>query len=158
MDEVLSGTAEEGEEGPLAQERKLVATAKKIGLFAAGIATQKYMQAIQDQQEIMGAIANMVIETYAMESAVLRAQKLAARDGEAGSALAAAMTRVYISGAMEKIESAARLVIAACAEGDMLRSQLAILRRLCKYEPFNTLALRRTIAQRVIETGKYMVA
>ena len=158
MDEVLSGTAEEGEDGPLAQERKLVATAKKIGLFAAGIATQKYMQAIQDQQEIMGAIANMVIETYAMESAVLRAQKLAARNGEAGAALAVAMTRVYITGAMEKIESAARLVIAACAEGDMLRSQLAILRRLCKYEPFNTLALRRTIAQRVIETGKYMVA
>src|SRR5579864_2904394 len=158
MDEVLSGTAEEGEEGPLAQERKLVATAKKIGLFAAGIATQKYMQAIQDQQEIMGAIANMTIETYAMESAVLRAQKLAARNGEAGAALAVAMTRVYMSGAMEKIESAAKLVIAACAEGDMLRSQLAILRRLSKYEPFNTLALRRTIAQRVIETGKYMVA
>ena len=158
MDEVLSGTTEEGEEGPLAQERKLVAMAKKIGLFAAGIATQKYMQAIQDQQEIMGAIANMVIETYAMESAVLRAQKLAARNGEAGAALAIAMTRVYMSGAMEKIESAARLVIAACAEGDMLRSQLAILRRLCKYEPFNTVALRRTIAQRVIETGKYMVA
>jgi butyryl-CoA dehydrogenase len=158
MDEVLSGSADEGEDGPLARERKLVATAKKIGLFAAGIATQKYMQAIQDQQEIMAAIANMVIETYAMESAVLRAQKLAARNGEAGAALAVAMTRVYISVAMEKIESAARLVIAACAEGDMLRSQLAILRRLCKYEPFNTLALRRTIAHRVIEMGKYMVA
>ena len=158
MDEVISGATDEGEEGPLAEERKLVAAAKKIGLFAAGIATQKYMQAIQDQQEIMGAIANMVIETYAMESAVLRAQKLAARNGEAGAALAVAMTRVYISGAMEKIESAARLVIAACAEGDMLRSQLAILRRLCKYEPFNTLALRRTIAHRVIEMGKYMVA
>ena len=158
MDEVLSGATEEGEEGLLAQERKRVATAKKIGLFAAGIATQKYMQAIQDQQEIMGAIANMVIETYAMESAVLRAQKLAARNGEAGAALAVAMTRVYMSGAMERIESAARLVIAACAEGDMLRSQLAILRRLCRHEPFNTLALRRTIAQRVIETGKYIVA
>jgi butyryl-CoA dehydrogenase len=158
MDEVISRTTEESEEGLLAQERKLVATAKKIGLFAAGIATQKYMQAIQDQQEIMGAIANMAIETYAMESAVLRAQKLAARNGEAGASLAVAMTRVYMSGAMEKIESAARLVIAACAEGDMLRSQLAILRRLSKYEPFNTLALRRTIAQRVIETGKYMVA
>jgi butyryl-CoA dehydrogenase len=116
------------------------------------------MQAIQDQPEIMGAIANIVIETYAMESAVLRAQKLAARNGEVGAALAVAMTRVYMSGAMEKIESAARMVVAACAEGDMLRSQLAILRRLCKYEPFNTLALRRTIAQRVIETGKYMVA
>jgi alkylation response protein AidB-like acyl-CoA dehydrogenase len=158
MDEVLSGTAEEGEEGLLARERKLVATAKKIGLFAAGIATQKYMQAIQDQQEIMGAIANMTIETYAMESAVLRAQKLAVRNGEAGCAHAVAMTRVYISGAMEKIESAARMVIAACSEGDMLRSQLAILRRLCKYEPFNTVALRQSIAQRVIEAGKYLVA
>ncbi len=62
-------------EGPLADERKLVAQAKKLGLFAAGAATQKYMQAIQDQQEIMGAIADMTIEIYAMESAVLRAQK-----------------------------------------------------------------------------------
>src|SRR5580765_149139 len=158
MDEVLSGSADEGEDGPLARERKLVATAKKIGLFAAGIATQKYMQAIQDQQEIMGAIANMTIETYAMESAVLRAQKLAARNGEAGCAHAIAMARVYMSGAMEKIESAARMVIAACAEGDMLRSQLAILRRLCKYEPFNTVALRQGIAQKVIETGKYLVS
>ena len=158
MDEVLSGTSDEIPEGPLADERKLVATAKKIGLFAAGIATQKYMMAIQDQQEIMGAIANMTIETYAMESAVLRAQKLAMRNGEAASALAVAMTRVYIAGAMEKIESAAKMVIAACADGDMLRSQLAILRRLCKYEPFNTVALRQTIAQRVIETGRYQVA
>ena len=158
MDEVLSGTSDDGEDGLLAPERKLVATAKKIGLFAAGIATQKYMQAIQDQQEIMGAIANMTIETYAMESAVLRAQKLAAQHGEAGCGHAVAMTRVYMSVALEKIESAARMVIAACAEGDMLRSQLAILRRLCKYEPFNTVALRQTIAQKVIETGKYVVA
>jgi len=157
MDEVLSGATDEGDEGALAAERKLVATARKVGLFAAGIATQKYMQAIQDQQEIMGAIANMVIETYAMESAVLRAQKLAARNGEAGCAHAIAMARVYISGAMERIESAARMVLAACSEGDMLRSQLAILRRLCKYEPFNTVALRQTIAQKVIESGKYLV-
>jgi len=157
MDEVLSGTTEDGDEGALAAERKLVATAKKIGLFAAGVATQKYMQAIQDQQEIMGAIANMVIETYAMESAVLRAQKLAARNGEAGCVHSIAMARVYMSGAMERIESAARMVLAACSEGDMLRSQLAILRRLCKYEPFNTVALRQTIAQKVIESGKYLV-
>ena len=158
MDEVLSGTKEDGVEGLLAEERKLVASAKKIALFAAGIATQKYMQAIQDQQEMMGAIANMTIETYAMESAVLRAQKLAARDGEAGAANALAMTRVYMSGALDKIEGAAKMVIAASSEGDMLRSQMAILRRLCKYEPFNTVALRQMIAQRVIEAGKYVVA
>jgi butyryl-CoA dehydrogenase len=158
MDEVLSGVRDEGPEGLLAEERKLVATAKKIGLFAAGVATQKYMQAIQDQQEIMGAIANMVIETYAMESGVLRAQKLAARNGEAGTSYAIAMTRVYLAGAIERIESAARMVIAACAEGDMLRSQMAVLRRLSKYEAWNTVALRQTIAQKVIETGKYTIA
>ena len=157
MDEVLSGTSDEISDAPLAQERKLVTTAKKIGLFAAGIATQRYMQAIQDQQEIMGAIANMTIETYAMESAVLRAQKLAMHNEET-SKHALNMTRVYISGAMDRIESAAKMVIAACAEGDMLRSQLAILRRLSKYEPFNIVALRQAIAQNVLENGKYLVA
>jgi len=157
MDEVLSGVREEGAEGLLAEERRLVATAKKVGLFAAGVATQRYMQAIQDQQEIMGAIANIAIETYAMESAVLRAQKLATCNGESGAANAITMARLYMAGALERIESAARMVIAASAEGDMLRSQMAILRRLCKYEPFNTVALRQAIAQKVIDTGKYAV-
>jgi alkylation response protein AidB-like acyl-CoA dehydrogenase len=158
MDEVLSGTRDEEAEGLLAEERRLVATAKKIGLFAAGVATQRYMQAIQDQQEIMGAIANIVIETYAMESAVLRAQKLAGQKGEPATTHAITMARLYMAGSLEKIESAARMVIAASAEGDMLRSQMAILRRLSKYEPFNTVALRQAIAQKVIEVGKYVVA
>jgi butyryl-CoA dehydrogenase len=156
MDEVLSGpSAGEELEGSLAEERKLVGQAKKLGLFAAGAATQKYMQAIQDQQEIMGAIADMTIETYAMESAVLRAQKIVDAKGEAAAALPVAMTRVYLSQAMEKVESAARKVIAAVADGDMMRTQLAILRRLAKYEPFNTIELRQQIAQRMIERGKY---
>jgi alkylation response protein AidB-like acyl-CoA dehydrogenase len=159
MDEVLSGPSmAEDLEGPLAEERKLVGQAKKLGLFAAGAATQKYMQAIQDQQEIMGAIADMTIETYAMESAVLRAQKLAETKGETAAALPIAMTRVYLSQAMEKVESAAKKVIAAVADGDMMRTQLAILRRLAKYEPFNTIELRQQIAQKVIERGKYTLA
>jgi butyryl-CoA dehydrogenase len=159
MDEVLSGPSiSEEPEGPLAEERKLVASAKKLGLFVAGAATQKFMQAIQDQQEVMGAIADMVIETYAMESAVLRAQKIADRNGENAASLPIAMTRVYLSQAMEKIEVAARKVIAAVADGDMLRTQLAILRRLAKHEPFNTIELRQQIAQKVIERGKYTLA
>ncbi|MGA7548874.1 MAG: acyl-CoA dehydrogenase family protein [Candidatus Sulfotelmatobacter sp.] len=159
MDEVLSGpSVGEDLEGPLADERKLVGQAKKLGLFAAGAATQKYMQAIQDQQEIMGAIADMTIESYAMESAVLRAQKIAETKGEAAAALPIAMTRVYLSQAIEKVESTAKKVVAAVADGDMLRTQLAILRRLAKYEPFNTIALRQHIAQKVIERGKYTLA
>src|SRR6202162_467163 len=159
MDEVLSGPSV-GEEldGLLTEERKVVGQAKKLGLFAAGAATQKYMQAIQDQQEIIGAIADMTIETYAMESAVLRAQKIAETKGEAAAAIPVAMTRVYLTQAMEKVESAAKKVIAAVADGDMLRTQLAILRRLAKYEPFNTIALRQQIAQKVIERGKYTLA
>src|SRR5215471_5560885 len=159
MDEVLSGPSmAEDLEGSLAEERKLVAQAKKLGLFAAGAATQKYMQAIQDQQEIMGAIADMTIETYAMESAVLRAQKIVDAKGEASAAMPLAMTHVYLAQSMEKIESAARKVIAAVADGDMLRTQLVILRRLAKYEPFNTVEDRQQIAQRMIERGKYTLA
>jgi hypothetical protein len=65
------------------------------------------------------------------------------------------MTRVYLSQAMEKIESAARKIIAAVADGDMLRTQLAILRRLGKHGPFNTIELRQQVAQKMIEQGKY---
>ena len=159
MDEVLSGPSQGEElEGALAQERKLVGQAKKLGLFAAGAATQKYMQAIEQQQEIMGAIADMTIEAYAMESAVLRAQKIVDTNGETAAALPIAMTRVYLSQAMERVEAAAKKIIAAVADGDMLRTQLAILRRLAKYEPFNTIELRQQIAQKVIERGKYTLA
>ena len=159
MDEVLSGPSSGEEiEGPLAEERRLVASAKKLGLFVAGAATQKYMLALQDQQEVLGAIADMTIEIYAMESAVLRTQKLAEQKGEASAALPIAMTRVYMTQALEKVEAAAKKVIADVADGDMLRTQLAIVRRLAKHEPFNTIALRQQIAQRTIERGKYTLA
>ena len=155
MDEVLSGARDNGAELPFAEECKIVQKAKKLGLFAAGVATQKYMQSIQDQQEIMAAIANMAIEIYAMESAVLRVQKLAA--GGTDVTHSRAMARVYLAAAFEKIESAARMVVAASAEGDMLQSQMAILRRLCKHDPFNTIALRQAVAQKVLESGKYVI-
>jgi len=159
MDEVVAGPlAGEDREGPLTEERKLVAQAKKLSLFAAGSATQKYMQALENQQEILGAIADMVMEVYAMESAVLRAQKISERAGRSAAGLPSAMTRVYLSLAMEKVEACARKIIAAVAEGDMLRTQLAILRRLAKYEPFNTIALRQQIAQAILEKGKYSLA
>lgn len=159
MDEVLAGpsTADEAE-GLLAEEQKLVASMKKLGLFAAGAATQKYMQAIQDQQEIMGAIADMTMEVYAMESALIRAQKIAAAQGEAAAALPIAATRLYLAKAADKIESSARKVIAAVADGDMLRTQLSILRRLAKRDPYNVIELQQQIAEKVIERGKYTLA
>jgi butyryl-CoA dehydrogenase len=156
MDEVLSGpSASEEFDGVLAEEQKLVAAAKKLGLFAAGAATQKYMMQIEQQQEIMGAIADMVIEVYAMESVLLRTIKLASVQGDSTAALPIAMTRVYLSQAMDKIEASARKIIADVAEGDMLRTQMAILRRLGKHDPVNTVGLRQEIAEKVIERGRY---
>ena len=159
MDEVMAGpTASEEVEGPLANERKMLANAKKLGLLASGVASQKYMMGLQDQQEIMGAIADMVIEAYALDSAILRTEKLIQRDGEAKSKLAIAYTQVYAQTAFEAIESCARKVVAACAEGDMLRTQMAIVKRLSKFEPVNVIALRQQIADRVTEAGKYVIA
>jgi alkylation response protein AidB-like acyl-CoA dehydrogenase len=156
MEEVLSGpSSTEDAEGLLAEEQKLVASAKKLGLFAAGAATQKYMQAIEEQQEIMGAIADMVIEIYAMETVLLRTMKISAAKGESAAALPIAMARVYLGQAMEKIEASARKIITAVAEGDMLRTQMAILRRLGKHDPYNTIELRRQIAEKIIERGRY---
>ncbi len=159
MDEVMSGPSMGDEaEGFLAAEQKVVSNAKKLSLLIAGAASQKYMQKLADQQEIMGAIADMVIESFTMDSCLLRARKYAEVNGEAKAALVAAMTQVYIAGAMTRLEAAAKKVIAAVAEGDMLRTQMAIVRRLVKHEPVNVIALQEQIAARVLETGKYVTA
>ena len=127
-------------------------------MLVAGAASQKYMQKLADQQEVMGAIADMVIEAFAMDSAVLRARKSVEAQGEEKSALIIAMTQIYLAGAFARLEAAAKKVIAAVAEGDMLRTQMAIVRRLAKHEPVNVIALQEKIAARVLETGKYVTA
>ena len=135
----------------------MLESAKKLSLFAAGSASQKHMTDLADQQEIMGALADTIIEVYALESCLLRAEKLVARNGEASAKNAIAMTKFYAAKAMQIVESSARKVIAAVAEGDMLRTQAAILRRLAKYEPVNTVALSRQIAKHVLAAGRYVV-
>jgi butyryl-CoA dehydrogenase len=150
MDEVMSGSTGEEADGPLAAERALLASAKKICLFAAGVASQKYMDKITDHQEVMASIADMVIECFAMDSALARALKFGQPENRA-----ATMTRIYFAGAMPRIEAAARKVLADVAEGDMLRTQMAILRRLAKHDPLNVIALQEQIAAGTIETGKY---
>lgn len=158
MDEVLAGPSMgEPLEGPLASERTIVMNAKKAGLMVSGAAVQKFMMKLEDEQEVMGAMANMIIEIFAMESAVLRTQKLIEKNGEPASQNAISMTRAYISGSIDKVESEAKRVLATCAEGDMLRTQMAILRRMFKYEPINSIAARKEIAAKVIEAGKYVI-
>ncbi len=139
---------------PLAREAQMLANAKKLALFASGAASQKYMNGLADQQEVMAALADIIMEVYAFDSALSRARKLAAAKSSSAG-LAADMTRFYAATAFHIIESAARQVIAAVAEGDMLRTQLAIYRRLVKHEPADTISLSRTIARAAIEKGRY---
>jgi butyryl-CoA dehydrogenase len=136
----------------------MVENAKKIGLFIAGAASQKYMTTMPDHQEVMGAIADVVIEAYTMDTMLARTLKTLETQGEKGAELAIAMTRVYFTGAMARVESAAKKVIADVAEGDMLRTQASILKRLAKYEPINVIAAQEKIAAKVIEAGRYQTA
>jgi butyryl-CoA dehydrogenase len=158
MDEVMAGPSTDELEGTLAAERKLVGNGKKLAMLVAGAASQKYMQKLVDHQEVMGAIADMVIETFAMDSCLLRARKYVEANGEGKGALVVAMTQVYLEGAFAKLEAAAKKVIADVAEGDMLRTQMAIVRRLARHDPVNVIALQESIASRVLETGKYVTA
>jgi butyryl-CoA dehydrogenase len=161
MDEVMAPPsftdADDTAEDPLAREAALLAAAKKLALFTAGAASQKYMTALADQQEIMAEIADIVMEVYALESALLRARKLAAAGSQAETALT--MTQIYAAKAFAIVEQAARRILAAVAEGDTLRIQLAILRRLTKAgwgrEPANTIQLSRAVARQVLGAGKY---
>jgi butyryl-CoA dehydrogenase len=156
MDEVMAGpSAVEEREGPLAAEHHLLANARKLTLFAAGAASQKYMMGLADQQEVMGGLADSIMEVYALESSILRAEKLMVAKGEAAAKQAIAMTRYYAAKAMQTVELSARKVIAAVAEGDMLRTQMAILRRLSKHEPADSIGLGRQIAKHVLAAGRY---
>jgi butyryl-CoA dehydrogenase len=123
--------------------------------MVAGAASHKYMQQIADHQEVMGAIADIVIEVYAMDSVLARTLKLIESRGEAASAVALAMCDVYLQGAFARVEAAARKALADVAEGDMLRTQMTILRRLVKADPVNVIAARNRIAAHVLEAGKY---
>ena len=141
---------------PLAAEVALVAASKKAFLFASGVAAQKYMDKLRDEQEVVGVLADIVIDTYAAESALLRARKIVSQKGTA-DVLPVVMTQVFVRDALDRVERNARTALAACAAGDTLRSQLALLRRLLKREPVDAIALRRKVARATIEAGRYPI-
>src|SRR5277367_1586854 len=157
MDELMSPPSfgdGDGADDPLARESQMLANAKKLALFASGSASQKYMNNLADQQEIMADLADMLIEIYAVESAILRARKMRVPQVHAGD-LGVLATQYYTAHAMTIIEPAARRVLAAVADGDMLRTQLAILRRLAKHEPADTIQIGRDLARLSVEAGRY---
>ena len=157
MDEVMQPPSFDSAEDTgevLAREAAILDAIKKIGLFAAGVASQRYMAALQDQQEVMADLADIITQVFALESALLRARKLAAA-GKSTAAVAAAMTSLLAEESMSMAEQTARRVLAACGEGDILRTQLAILRRLSRFTPVDSVALSQTIAKQCVQLERY---
>ncbi|MGB2678735.1 MAG: acyl-CoA dehydrogenase family protein [Candidatus Acidiferrum sp.] len=155
-DEILAGPSlEETPEGVLAEEARVIANAKKMFLQAAGGALQKFREKLADEQELIGALANMVMEIYAMESCLLRAQKAAAAKGEAASSAMIDAARVFIADAAERVDHEAKRAIAGVNEGDMLITQMAVLKRFGKRPAVDTIALRRRIAAAVQAQDRY---
>jgi alkylation response protein AidB-like acyl-CoA dehydrogenase len=156
VDEILAGPSfEEAPEGVLADETRVVANAKKMFLQAAGGAVQKFREKLADEQELIGALSNVVMEVYAMESCLLRAQKAAAAKGESAAQTMIDATRVFINDAAERAEHEAKRAIAAVHEGDMLTTQMAVLKRFAKRAAVDTIALRRRVATAVQSQDRY---
>jgi alkylation response protein AidB-like acyl-CoA dehydrogenase len=140
----------------LGAESKLAQNAKKIALMVLGTAAQKYMMALADQQEVLLNCADIIMDAYQMETAVLRAKKIAEAKGEDGAALYADIASVYCNDAIQRIEMKARNTIAAIAEGDEGRTLLVALKRFTKNNsPINTIAARQKIADELIAANKY---
>jgi alkylation response protein AidB-like acyl-CoA dehydrogenase len=155
QEEILAGPSfEEPPTGEFAEEEKSLDQAKKIFLMASGAAMQKFRDKLAEEQEIMASLANIVMDVYGMESGLRRAQKASAAKSSVANLMGDA-TRAFIYDAMDRVEKDARHALAACADGDMLTTQLAVLRRFAKHAPVNTIAIRRRVADAVLAQDRY---
>lgn len=137
------------------EELKAIKNFKKAILMVAGAAAQKLGKQLSEQQEIVLKLADMVIETYVAESALLRVLKMVQQQGESQTSLYQDLARIYLYHASDVIQHAAKEAIYAFAEGDELRMMLLGLKRFTKLEPFNTTAARRRIAAHLINQNEY---
>ena len=157
MDEVMQPPSFDSAEDTgevLAREASILAAVRKIGLFGAGVASQRYMTALEAQQEVMADLSDIITQVFALESSLLRARKLAAA-GKNSAAVAGAMTSLLADESMALAEQAARRVLAACGEGEMLKTQLAILRRLARFTPVDSVQLSHAVAKQCVHLERY---
>jgi hypothetical protein len=158
QDEILNPQMSLDEDtGLLAAETKLAKNAKKIALIVIGTAAQKYMTALQDQQEILLSAADIIMDAYQMETAILRAKKIAKKNGEEAAGRYVDMAGVFCNDAIQRVEMKARNTIAAMSEGDEMRTLLTALKRFTKNNsPINTIAARQRVADTLIAANKYV--
>ena len=154
-EEITSPSLSEPDDSFLAAETRQLAGAKKAALMSLGLSVQKFGAELQEQQEILGLFADVAMEVYALESALLRAKKRAAAEGVEKTTLQAAALRCFAQDALDRVETTTRRLLAALEEGDTLRTMLAALRRFTKRETIDTVALRRLVAEAAIERGGY---
>ncbi|NNE67126.1 MAG: acyl-CoA dehydrogenase [Pyrinomonadaceae bacterium] len=157
QDEILTPQMSFDEDtGLLSTEFKLAANAKKVALMVLGSAAQKFMADIKDQQEVLIGCADIIMQAYAMETACLRAKKIAENQGEEAAAKFVDAAGVFCNDATQRVESTAKNTLAGFAEGDELRMMLAALKRFTKNNnPINTIAARQRIADGLIEANGY---
>ncbi len=157
QDEILNPQMSFDEDtGLLAAETKLAQNAKKIALMVLGTAAQKYMMGLADQQEVLVNCADIIMDSYQMETAILRAKKYAEKNGEESAGRYIDIAGVYCNDAIQRVEAAAKNTIAAIAEGDEGRTLLVALKRFTKNNsPINTIAARQRIADVMIEANTY---
>lgn len=157
QDEILNPQMSFDEDtGVLAAETRLAGNAKKTALMVLGTAAQKYMMGLADQQEVLLNAADIIMDAYQMETAILRAKKYADSNGEAAAARYIDMASVFCNDAIQRVEATAKNTIAAMAEGDEGRTLLVALKRFTKNNsPINTIAARQRIADVMIEGNTY---
>ncbi|MGH9738391.1 MAG: acyl-CoA dehydrogenase family protein [Candidatus Acidiferrales bacterium] len=154
-EELLAGPSfEEASNGAFGEEERSLAQAKKIFLLAAGTAVEKFRDQLANQQEVVASLANIVMNVYAMESALRRAQKAASNRSTVAGAMADA-TRAFMYDAMDSIEKDARTALAGTESGDTLATLLAALRRFAKHGSVDVIALRRSVAAAVLAHDRY---
>jgi len=158
QDELLGPpSAPAPDDSPLAEERAAAQMFKKAALMVLGLAMQTYREKLGDEQEVLMHLADILIDVFSADSAVLRAQAALARHDSRGP-LHADAARVFVNDAAMRIDASARQALAAMADGDALRMMLAALRRLMKVAPVNTVAIRRRLAKATVERGGYVFA
>src|SRR5699024_1245486 len=143
QEELLMMMPEEVGTEPLDQEKRLLKNAKKIVLLGAGLAAQKYMQKIENEQEILANLADMTEEIYNMEAAILRTEKAINKDGADKHNQKLLYTEVYTQEAFNRIEADAKEILIAVEEGDNLRMMLSSLRKLTRHDPINVIGKKR---------------
>jgi alkylation response protein AidB-like acyl-CoA dehydrogenase len=157
QEELLMMMPEEIGDEALAQEKVLVKNAKKIGLLVAGLAAQRFGTKLEQEQEILVNIADIASNVFGMESALLRTEKAIARNGEEKEKQKILYTEVFCQEAFAEIEKDAKEILLAAVEGDNQRMMLSALRKLTRSTPYNIIAKKREVSEKLIDAERYIV-